>query len=69
LAIVVIKVYSDDRYDYYVGDGDEDRGGRPVIYNIKPAASPKPSSGYYNLEYLEESKGVKFPPRSKWRQS
>lgn len=63
----MIKVYSDAKYDYYVGDGDKDNGDRPHIYNIKPVGSPTPNSGYYDVETLEEIKGVKFPARSKWR--
>ena len=51
------KVLTKHGYDFYVGQWYSDS----PIYNIKPEGSEQPKSGYYNYEYLEKIKGVKFP--------
>lgn len=41
------KVASSKKYDYYVGiDGEE------IFYNIVPAGSPAPKTGYLNKEFI-----------------
>jgi len=47
-------------YDFYIQAGC---GDKQTIYNIVPTGSIAPTSGYYNRQYIEILKGVKFPNR------
>lgn len=52
-------------YDLYIGtDGDGVR-----IYNAKPTGEPAPASGYYDKEYCEKVKKVKFPAKAAKKES
>lgn len=44
----MIKVNSNNRYDYYIG---WDENNKP-FYNIVPAGNPAPNGGYYGKEWI-----------------
>jgi len=54
------KVHCDGKYDFYyqAACGDD-----PALYNILPAGAPPPASGYLNMTWIENIKGVRFPCR------
>lgn len=57
------KVDSFGGYDFYIGTRVTTGGGRLAEYNIVPAGSAAPASGYLSRPYIEKIKGVKFPDR------
>lgn len=59
----MIRVHSCDRYDYYIGSTNFKDGCSQRIYNIVPRGTKEPASGYPNMQYIEDTKGVKFPDR------
>lgn len=47
-------------YDFYIEAG---LGDRQTKWNIVPTGSPAPEGGYFNRQYIEKIKGVRFPDR------
>jgi hypothetical protein len=48
-------VYTEYGYDFYIGN---DKLGR-LFYNVVPAGSPKPKSGYSNSNWICKINGVR----------
>lgn len=54
-------VHTDRRYNYFIGD----RWGKRPFYNVKDNVIKECNSGYYDISYLEKTKGIKFPSQFK----
>lgn len=46
-------------YDFYIGTDENQKH----FYNIVKHGNPTPAGGYYNREFIEKKKGIKFPSR------
>ena len=56
----LVKVCTDDSYDFYIGHVVADNLEYP-IYNIVPKGTEAPQGGYMSVSYIEHIKHVKFP--------